>query len=314
MSDLGKFAHLHVHSQFSLLDGAIPIKKLAPAVAALGQSAVALTDHCNLYGAVPFHKSCKAAGVHPVFGSGLWVQEEGVDFKDPEGQFGGYHILLLIENDAGYENLCKLITKAIFDGMYYKPRVDLTQLQSHSEGLIALTSGMRGPIRGLLARGERQRAMERATRLAEVFGDQHLFLEMQDLAFPGDDLANEGAREIAKELGLRTVVTNNVHYLKAKDAPTLDLLQCIGNGTSLNDPERNRPITDQLYLKSEEEMRALFPQDQPAIDLSGEIAERCEYAFTYGTYYFPASTPPDRGPDADTQANWSFFFNLVIVW
>ena len=302
------FAHLHVHSQFSLLDGAIPIKKLAPAVAELGQKAVALTDHCNLYGAVPFHKSCKSAGVHPVFGSGLWVQEEGVDFKDPEGQFGGYHMLLLIENDAGYKNLCKLITEAIFDGMYYKPRVDLRQLEQHSEGLIALTSGMRGPIRGLLARGERQRATDRARRLAEIFGDQHLFLEMQDLAFPGDDLANEGAREIARELGLRTVVTNNVHYLKPTDAPTLDLLQCIGNGTSLNDAERTRPISDQLYLKSEEEMRELFPEDGEAIDLTGEIAERCQYAFTYGTYYFPASTPPDLGPDADTQANWDFFF------
>lgn len=301
------FAHLHVHSQFSLLDGAIPIKKLAPAADALGLNAVALTDHCNLYGAVPFHKSTKGTGVHPVFGSGIWIQEEGQDYQDPQGQLGGYHLLLLIKDEHGYKNLCKLITDAIFDGMFYKPRVGLEHLRKHSEGLICLTSGMRGPVRGLLAAGEADKARARTERLAEIFGDQHLYLELQDVAFQGDDLANEGCRTLAQDLGLQTVVTNNVHYLKAKDAVTLDVLQCIGRGVSLNDPGRLRPVTDQLYLKSEDEMRALFPEDQAACDRTMEIAERCTFKFTYGTYYFPASTPPDKGED--TQANWAFFYN-----
>ncbi|MCB9759160.1 MAG: DNA polymerase III subunit alpha [Alphaproteobacteria bacterium] len=302
------FAHLHVHSQFSLLDGAIPIKKLAPAVAELGQPAVALTDHCNLYGAVTFDKSCKEAGVRPVFGAGLWVQPEGVAFEDPAGAFGGYHALFLIEDDAGYRNLSQLITTAIFDGIYYKPRVDLALLRRHKDGLIVLTSGMRGPIRGALAQGDPQTARARLEQLADIFGAEHLFVELQDVGFDGEAEANEGARALARDFGLKTVVTNNVHYLKAEDAPVLDLLQCIGSGVSLQDPDRRRPVTDQLYLKSEDALRALFPDDLDAIDRTVEIAERCHFKFDYKTYYFPASTPPDAEEGADTPGNWEYFY------
>ena len=174
------YAHLHVHSQFSLLDGAIPIKRLAPAAADLGQSAVALTDHCNLYGAVTFHKSCKSAGVHPVIGAGLWVQPEGVAYQDPRRSQGGYHLVCLVEDRRGYENLCKLITDAIFDGMYYKPRVDLDRLQAHREGLLFLTSGLRGPIRSALLEGQPDQARERIQLLGERLGGDRLFLELQD--------------------------------------------------------------------------------------------------------------------------------------
>ncbi|MCP4807535.1 MAG: DNA polymerase III subunit alpha [Proteobacteria bacterium] len=301
------FAHLHVHSQFSLLDGAIPIKKLAPRAAELGQSSVALTDHCNLYGAVQFHKSCKGAGVHPVFGSGLWVQPDGQSVKDPAGQLGGYHLVCLIENQVGYKNLCALITEAIFDGMFYKPRVDLTLLEKYREGLIVLTSGLRGPVRADLARGRTDEARWRVEQLGEIFGPDNLFLELQDVGFDADERANEGCRELAGALGLKTVVTNAVHYLNPMDAPTLDLLQCIGSGCSLNDDKRRRPVTDQLFLKSEEAMRALFPDDGPALDRTVEIAERCQYAFDYDTYYFPASTPPSE--DADAQPNWAYFYD-----
>ncbi len=299
------FAHLHVHSQYSLLDSALALKKLAPAVAALEQPAVALTDHCNLYGAVQFHDSCKAAGVHPVFGAGVWVQHEGIGTRDPAGPLGGYHLLLLIENDQGYRNLCALLTEAIFEGMYYKPRVDLDILRGRAEGLIALTSGMRGPVRDALARGRIDEARWKFEGLAEVFDAEHLYLELQDVGFDGDDRANEGCRELAARFGNQTVVTNAVHYLRPIDAPSLDLVQCIGAGTSLNDLKRRRPVTDQLYLKSEEQMRALFPHDAEALDRTALIAERCQFAFDDDTYYFPASKPPEEG---DTEANRSFFY------
>jgi len=300
------FAHLHVHSQYSLLDGAIQLKKLAPAASELGLSALALTDHCNLYGAVQFHKSCKEARVHPVFGAGLWVQHEGVATRDPAQAMGGYHLIALIENEAGYANLCALVTDAIFDGMYYKPRVDLDMLRERSEGLIVLTSGMRGLVRDALARGRVDEARWRFEALAEIFDEQHLYLELQDVGFDGDDRANEGCRELGERFGRKTVVTNAVHYLRPTDAPTLDLLQCIGSGVSLNDPKRRRPVTDQLYLKSEAEMRELFPHDAEACDRTAEIAERCQYAFDYDTYYFPASTPPEEG---DTPANRQYFYD-----
>ena len=301
------FVHLHVHSQYSLLDGAIKLKTLAPTVKAMGQQAVALTDHCNLYGAVQFHKSCKEEGIKAVLGAGLWVQPEGQQARDPLGQRGGYHLVALVEDAVGYKNLSKLITSAIFDGMYYKPRVDLTLLRKHRDGLIFLTSGMRGPVRGHLAQGEPERAQRALAALCEVLSPDNLLLELQDVAFDGDLLANEGCRSLAAEHGLKTVVTNNVHYRSPQDAPVLDLLQCIAGGISLNDPRRTRPSTDQLYLKSEEEMRALFPDDAAAVERTAEVAERCNYDFDYKTYYFPASTPPDK--DQDTQANWDYFYS-----
>ncbi len=301
------FVHLHVHSQYSLLDGAIPIKALAPAAAALGQRAVALTDHCNLYGAVSFHKSCKDAGVHPIIGAGLWVQPEGVAYADPRRGSGGYHLVCLVEDQQGYQNLCRLVTDAIFDGMYYKPRVDLDQLQERREGLFFLTSGLRGPVRSAVLDGREEVARERVQELAERLGPDRLYLELQDTGLAQEAPLNQATRELGKALGLPTVVTNNVHYLSAADAPSLELLQCIGLGTSMNHGDRVRPVTDQLYLKSEEEMREVFPDDLEALERTQELADRCNFHFTYGTYFFPASKPPDPAEGADTDDNWAFF-------
>lgn len=299
------FVHLHVHSQFSLLDGAIPIGELASAAKDLGQSAVALTDHCNLYGAVAFDKACKKVDMHPVFGAGIWVREESSETD--LGPKGGYHLLLLIKDQVGYHNLCEIVTQAIFEGMHYKPMVSLSSLAKHSEGLIALTSGMRGPIRGHLVAGQDDKAEAALNRLGAIFSQEDLFLELQDVGFEGDQLANEGIRRLSEKTGFKTVVTNAVHYLSRYDAPTLELLQCIGQGKSLSLNSSDRPVSDQLYLKSEEEIRALFPEDLDAVDRTAEIAARCSFRFTYGTYYFPASTPPD--PGQDTAANFGFFFD-----
>jgi DNA polymerase-3 subunit alpha len=302
------YVHLHVHSQFSLLDGAVPIGGLASAAADLGQSAVALTDHCNLYGAVTFHKSCKAAGIHPVIGAGLWVQPEGIAYQDPRRASGGYHVICLVQDDQGYKNLCRLITDAIFEGMYYKPRVDLDRLQAHRDGLVFLTSGLRGPVRSSLVEGRPEEARAKIQALGDRLGSERLFLELQDTGLTDEGALNQSTRDLAQELGLRTVVTNNVHYLTAEQAPTLEVLQCIGLGRSLNQADRIRPVTDQLYLKSESEMRELFPDDGEALDRTAEIALSCDFHFTYGVYFFPASTPPDTAEDADTDPNWAFFF------
>jgi DNA polymerase III subunit alpha len=298
------FVHLHVHSQYSLLDGAIPIGALAGAAKELGQSAVALTDHCNLYGAVAFDKSCKKEGVSPVFGSGVWIRDD--DGQADLGPNGGYHLLLLVKNQVGYHNLCALLTEAIFEGMHYKPMITMALLARHSEGLIALTSGMRGPVRSLLAEDKFDQAEKTLNRLGTIFDQEDLFLELQDVGFPNDIKANAGCRRLSETTGFQTVVTNAVHYLTAYDVTTLELLQCIGQARSLSKNGETRPVSDQLYLKSEAEIRALFPEDGPAIDRTVEIAERCKFRFTYGTYYFPASTPPD--PGQDSAANFSFFF------
>jgi len=301
------FAHLHVHSQFSLLDGAVPIKKLGPAAAELGQSAVALTDHCNLYGAVAFDKSCKGL-IQPVFGSGLWWQPEGLAHTSDRKEQAAWHLVALIEDQQGYQNLCKLITAAIFDGMYYKPRIDSDQLAAHREGLMWLTSGARGPVKGPALEGRPEQASHHLEQLARLLGPEQLFVELQDVGLDGELEANRLARHEAGRLGLATVVTNGVHYLKPQDAPILDVLQCIGSGVSNNDDGRRRPFTDQLYLKSEAEMRALFPDDGAAVDRTVELAGRCSFAFDYKTYYFPASTPPDTAEGDDTDPNWDFFY------
>jgi DNA polymerase-3 subunit alpha len=299
------FVHLHVHSQYSLLDGAVPIGSLAGAAKALGQNAVALTDHCNLYGAVAFDKSCKKEAISPVFGAGVWIRDD--DGQADLGPNGGYHLLLLVKNQVGYHNLCALLTDAIFEGMHYKPMITVAKLARNSEGLIALTSGMRGPVRSLLAEGKDDLAERNLNRLGTVFAQEDLFIELQDVGFEGDTKANAGCRRLSEATGFQTVVTNAVHYLTAFDVTTLELLQCIGQARSLSKNVETRPVSDQLYLKSEAEIRELFPDDGAAIDRTVEIAERCEFRFTYGTYFFPASTPPDVGEE--TAANFAFFFN-----
>jgi DNA polymerase-3 subunit alpha len=299
------FAHLHVHSQFTLLNGVPSPKDLAKAAKGLGMDAIALTDTCNLYGAVAFYKACKEQGIHPVYGTEIWVDPRGIATR--EGLAGAFQIVLLVEDHAGYQNLCKLITRAIFDGLHHRPRIDLDLLRAHHEGLLCLTSGEHGVIR-------RSGGNEsRIAPLVDTFGPDRLFCEMMDQGLEWQPAHNDEVRRVAAACGLRTVVTNDVRYLKPKDAVTLDTLNCIAFGASVNDPKRPRAQTDQLYFKSEAELRELFPDDGPALDLTQEIAHRTHFKFNTSTYYFPASTPPDADPDPkapqpDTDRNWAFFY------
>jgi len=302
------FVHLHTHSQFSILDGTATVKALTKAAAKLGMPALALTDSGNMYGAVAFYKACKDAGIKAVLGAELFVQPEGIDFKDPAGIEGGYQLIALVENDTGYTNLCRLITGAIFDGLQYKPRVDLDCIRAYSDGLIFLTSGLKGPLGKALIRGDRALATRRLADLEECIPRGSLFLELCDLGLDGQSAVNEQIREISAETGLPTVVTNAVHYLEPEGAAALEVLNTISTGGSLAGDQRVVSPTDQAWLKTEAELEALFPNDRAAMDRTVEIADRCDYHFDFNTYHFPATTPPDTEEGADTDANWTYFY------
>ncbi len=326
------FVHLSARSQYSLLDGAMSPSDLAGRMAELEFPAVALTDTCNFYGAFECWKTAKGAGLDFILGTTIWLWPPGLDQLSAREPDSGFHITLLIEGapdgapanqkSAGYKNLCALITRAIFEGMHYRPRIDYELLKQHSEGLVCLTGGLNGPL-GASVHGEdgHERALEHLEQLAAIFGAEHLYLELQDTGIQGQVEANALARSLARRLGLSTVVTNDCRYVDCTDSVTLDLLNCIARGTAVDDPERLPLATDQHYIKSEAEMRALFPEDVEALDRTVELAQRCRFKFkTAPPYFFPATDPPDADPPApegvkkkdapraDTQANWEYFY------
>ncbi|NCG21179.1 MAG: DNA polymerase III subunit alpha [Rhodobacterales bacterium] len=305
------FVHLHCHSQFSLLDGTATVTALAKRAAKLGMPALALTDTANMYGAVAFYKACRAEGIRPIIGAELHVQPEGLDHVDARHEEGGYHLLALIENDQGYQSLCRLVTAGIFDGMAYKPRVSLDQLREFQEGLIFIAGGPKGPLGWPMAKGDEKGARAALAGLTDLLGPEQLFLELQDIGLPHQRETNDLVRKIAAEGDYKTVVTNAAHYLDAKDAPILDVLNAISQGISIKNPARLISPTDQAWLKTEAEMLEIFPEDVDAMARTGEIAERCEYHFDFDTYHFPATTPPDindDGTQSDTDANWAYFY------
>ena len=307
------FVHLHAHSQFSILDGTIKPSRLATLAVENGMPAVAQTDVVNLFGAVTFYKACKAAGVKPILGAELHVQPEGRSFEDPYREEGGFQIIALVENEKGYLNLCELITRAIYDGVQYKPRIDFNDLALHSEGLIVLTGGRKGVFRDWHHEERKDsNVMDWFKGLTNIFSNEYLFLEMQDLGLDGQDLANQRIRELSKEAGYLTVVTNGVHYELPEDAAIHEVLTSISQSASLDNEARIRSNTDQAWFKSEADIRLLFPDDGEAIERTVLIAERCEYHFNFDTYHFPATTPPDTNPNdsehPDTAANWEYFY------
>ncbi len=303
------FVHLHVHSQYTLLDGTAPPAALLALARDLKQPALALTDRCNLFGAVEFFRAAHdlaEPAIRPILGCEVPVQPEGIGFLDPAGTRGGWSLVLLAEDDRGFANLCQLVTRAIFDGVHYQPRIDLDLLARHREGLIALTSGLGGPVGRAVQRGQPGDARTAVSALLGILGPDHLFLELQDHGLPHQAATNTLVRSLAADLGLRTVVTNAVHYLRPEDAVTQDVLHAVGRAEALDDPDRPPLPTDQLDLKDEAAMRELFPDDDAAIDRTVEIAERCRFGFVFGHYHFPAAVPPD--PDAETRANFEYFY------
>lgn len=292
------FVHLHVHSEYSLLDGACRVPEIVRRAQALGQSAVAITDHGVMYGVVDFYKAAKAAGVRPIIGCEVYVAArtrfDKVHGTDSESS----HLVLLCENEKGYQNLLKLVSAAFTEGFYSRPRVDHSLLEQHHEGLIALSACLAGEIPRALTAGEYETAKRTALYYAAVFGKDHFFLELQDHGLVEQKTVRAGLIKLARETGIGLVATNDVHYLEQADAEMQRLLMCIQTGTTLLDPTPLAFETDEFYLKSEEEMARLFPDVPEAIANTQKIADRCRVEFTFGELKLPAFDAPDGDSNA----------------
>ena len=281
------FVHLHVHSEYSLLDGACRIAEMMDRVKELGQSAIALTDHGVMYGAVDFYKAAKAAGIKPIIGCEVYVAPrtrfDKVHALDKEA----YHLVLLCENETGYRNLSYMVSRGFLDGFYNRPRVDMDLLREHHEGLIALSACLAGRLPQLLMHGDYEGAKKAALEHAEIFGPEHYYLELQDHGLPEQPSVNQQLVRLSEETGLPLVVTNDAHYLRQEDAKIQDVLMCIQMGKTVDDPNRLKFETQEFYLKSEQQLRELFPSYPEAIENTAKIAERCNVEFTFGKYHLP---------------------------
>ena len=287
------FAHLHLHTEYSLLDGACRLGPLVDRAKELGMESLAITDHGVMYGVVDFYEACNKAGIHPVIGCEVYVAP-GSRFDRTAG--GRAHLILLCETQQGYQNLIKLCSAGFIEGYYYKPRIDMELLRQRHEGLIALSACLSGDVPKLLLQGRYDEARDLALEFESIMGKGNYFLEMQDHGLREQKLVNQGLIRISQETGIPLVCTNDVHYLHREDAKAQEILMCIQTGKKLSDENRMRMDTDQMYLKSEEEMRAAFPQFEEAIACTGEIAKRCNVEFEFGNYHLPDFPVPDNEP------------------
>ena len=287
------FVHLHLHSEYSLLDGACRIDSLMDRVKELGQTAVAITDHGVMYGCIDFYKAAKAAGVKPIIGCEVYVARRGMKDRVHGLDNDPYHLVLLCKNRTGYENLCKLVSEAFIQGFYGKPRVDIELLRQYHEGLIALSACLAGAIPQFLMEDNYAAARDYALQLAEIFGEDNFYLELQDHGIDAQQPVNQGVRRLARETGLPLVVTNDAHYLRREDAKMQDVLLCIQTGKTVDDENRMRFQGEEFYVKSEEELRKLFPGCDEAFENTAKIAERCNLEFTFHEYHLPAYPVPE---------------------
>ena len=287
------FVHLHVHTEYSLLDGACRIDRMMERVKELGQTAIAITDHGVMYGCIDFYKAAKAAGIKPIIGCEVYVTRRRMEDRVHGIDNDPYHLVLLCENRKGYENLCKLVSEAFTHGFYGKPRVDLELLAQYREGLIATSACLAGGVAQFLLEEDYNAAKEYALRMADIFGPEHFYLEMQDHGIEEQIAVNQGVQRLARETGLPLIVTNDAHYLRKEDAAMQDVLLCIQTGKTVDDTNRMKFQTDEFYLKSEEELRQLFPNCEEAFANTAKIAEMCNLEFTFHEYHLPSFPVPD---------------------
>ncbi len=294
------FTHLHVHTEYSLLDGSSKIKELLPRAKELGMDSIAITDHGVMYGVIDFYKKAKEVGIKPIIGCEIYVAPESrFDWETRQDEDRYHHLVLLAENDEGYRNLMKIVTIGFTEGYYYKPRVDYEVLQEYHEGLIALSACLAGEVPSKITKNDYEGAKESAKRLSELFGKDHFYLELQDHGLHAQTMVNTSLLRMAKELDLPLVATNDVHYIYEEDAEPHDILLCIQTGKHVADEDRMRYEGGQFYLKSEEEMRKLFPYAQEALDNTHKIAERCNVEIVFGEQKVPKFDVPE-GYDAQS--------------
>ena len=287
------FVHLHVHTEYSLLDGACRIGGLVQRAKELGQEAVAITDHGVMYGVIDFYRAAKAAGIKPIIGCEVYVAPRTMADRVHGIDNEAHHLVLLCENEQGYRNLSYMVSMAFLNGFYNRPRVDLDLLRQHSEGLIALSACLAGSIPRRLMQDDYDGAKQETLTLSEIFGPEHFYLELQDHGIEAQQVVNAGILRLARETGLPLVVTNDAHYLTREDSKIQDVLMCIQMGKTVDDPDRMKFETEEFYIKSEEEMRALFPNVPEAFENTVKIAERCNVEFVFNQYHLPAFDVPE---------------------
>ncbi|MGN6695842.1 MAG: DNA polymerase III subunit alpha, partial [Aquihabitans sp.] len=304
------FTHLHVHTEYSMLDGAARVDEVVAAAAADGRPAIGITDHGNMYGILPFYKACKSNGIKPILGSELYMAHDSRFEKpsrrgrmdDSGGDAEGgkklyYHLTALAENETGYKNLIQLSSRAFMEGYYYKPRVDWEVLEAHSEGVIATTGCLGGHVLQNLMRGDEEAAIKAAGRLQDIFGKDNLFVEIQDHGIPEQHRTNPMLFDIAKRIGAPLLATNDSHYTHRHDAVAHDALLCVQTGSLMSDPDRFKFHGDDHYLKTAAEMRQLFSEVEEACDNSLWIAERADVEIEFGKPLLPNFPLPEGFSD-----------------
>lgn len=297
------FTHLHVHTEYSLLDGSCKIRELVARAKELGMDSLAVTDHGVMYGVIDFYKAAREVGLKPILGCEVYVAPGSrFDRENVNGEDRYYHLVLLAENDQGYQNLMKIVSKGFVDGFYYKPRVDYELLETYHEGIIALSACLAGEVQRYLSRGMYEEAGRAALRYQDTFGKGNFFLELQDHGLDAQKQVNQGLLRLSRELGIDLVATNDVHYTYAEDEKAHDILLCIQTGKKVADENRMRYEGGQYYCKSEEEMRALFPYALEAIENTHKIAQRCNVEIEFGVLKLPKFEVPE-GFDSWTYLN-----------
>lgn len=288
------FTHLHVHTEYSLLDGASKIKELVHYTKELGMDSIAITDHGVMYGVIDFYRACKSEGIKPIIGCEVYVSPGSrFDREVSKGENRYYHLVLLAENDLGYHNLMKIVSRGFTEGYYYKPRIDRELLEEFHEGIIALSACLAGEVATYLRMGLYDEAKKAALDHREIFGEDNYFLELQDHGLSEQTLVNQGLMRLHDETGIPLVATNDLHYVKKEDAAAHDVLLCIQTGKKVSDEDRMRYEGGQFYLKSPEEMEELFPYAKEAIDNTGIIANRCNVEIIFGEQKLPKFEVPD---------------------
>ena len=288
------FTHLHVHTEYSLLDGSNKINEYVSRVKELGMDSAAITDHGVMYGVIDFYRAAKAAGINPILGCEVYVAPGSrFDREVGSGDDRYYHLVLLAENNQGYQNLMKIVSKGFVEGFYYKPRVDLELLREYHEGLIALSACLAGEVARYLQKGMYEEGKKAALRYQEIFGEGNFFLELQDHGIPQQQMVNQQLMRMHQETGIQLVATNDVHYTYETDADSHDILLCLQTGKKLTDTDRMRYEGGQYYVKSEEEMAALFPYAPEALENTHKIAQRCHVDIEFGNTKLPRYDVPD---------------------
>lgn len=286
---MAEFAHLHLHTEFSLLDGMGRVQDYIARAQEMGMNHMAVTDHGVMYGAMDWYKAATGAGMHPIMGMEAYLAEGSAS----ESNRKMYHLLLLAENETGYRNLLKLASESSLNGFYYRPRVDLEMLQQHGSGIIATSACLGGPVANNFLNHQPEKAYHYASTLSEIFGKERFYIELQDHGLAEQHMTNKAMIEMSKKLNLPLVATNDVHYCNQHDSSAQDILICVGTNTNINDPKRLKHETDQFYLKSPDEMAMLFHDHLEALQNTMRIAEMCNVNLEFGGYHLPEFETPD---------------------